>query len=153
MGAAGADAEKDRFLGGDAAEVIDAGAEGGVEDAALSGVGEGAEAGPVVGAGGGHRVRVHDARRLHFGLLRSASRRRAQKRGRRAPGKTPKRDPPHTNLDIKPMVKPLQEPQIYQSSYYLSHQNSLYSASPILDSQKHPPRTALIPTPCHTYSF
>lgn len=48
-------------MGGDAAEVVDAGAEGGVEDAAFSGVGEGAEAGPCVCAGCGHRVRVHDA--------------------------------------------------------------------------------------------
>lgn len=59
MGAAGADAEEDGLAGGDAAEVIDAGAEGGVEDAAFSGVGEGAKVGPVVGAGCGHRVRVH----------------------------------------------------------------------------------------------
>ena len=59
MGAAGADAEEDGLAGGDAAEVVDAGAEGGVENAAFSGVGEGAEAGPVGGAGGGHWSRVH----------------------------------------------------------------------------------------------
>ena len=60
VGAAGADAEEDELLGGDAAEVVDAGAEGSVEDAAFSGIGEGAEAGPVVCAGCGHWVRVHD---------------------------------------------------------------------------------------------
>lgn len=53
-------AVEDAFLRGDAAEVVDTWAEGGLEDAAFARVGEGAEAGPG-GLGRGHRVRVHDA--------------------------------------------------------------------------------------------
>lgn len=40
--AVGSDAEEDWFFGGDSSEVVDAWAEGGVEDAVFTGVGEGA---------------------------------------------------------------------------------------------------------------
>ena len=51
IGASATDAEEDGFFGGDSSEVVDAWAEGGLEDALFAGVGEGAVFGPV---GGGH---------------------------------------------------------------------------------------------------